>query len=67
MSWQEPIVAIIVGLAVVSLYRHLHGLLGSAEPGTPSCHGCDDCADERETGTPTSAPPILDPGSTHIH
>jgi len=46
VSWQEPIVAIIVGLAVVSLYRHLRELVGSAAPDAPaSCHGCDDCAD----------------------
>lgn len=47
MTWQEPIVALVVGLAVVSLYRHVRSLIGSARPGEQqSCHGCDDCGDE---------------------
>ncbi len=66
MSWQEVVVAIVVGLAIVSLYRHLGGLLGSAQPGAPaSCRGCDDCADDVTTVAPT--PPLLHPPSTRVH
>ena len=48
MSWQEPLVVLIVGLAVVWLYRHLRGMLRMAKPGggQQACHGCDDCADD---------------------
>ena len=57
MIWQELSVALIVGVAVVSLYRHLRGLLASAGPGAqPSCHGCDDCEDD-------SAQPVVTPGA----
>ncbi len=58
MSWQEPIVAVIVGWAVVSLYRHLRGMLvvPKSDSGA-SCHGCDDCADaETESSTITHTP-----------
>ena len=69
MSWQEPIVAIIVGFAVVFLYRHLRDLVGSAAPDAQtSCHGCDDCATETDTTPPhppATAP--LHPQSTRIH
>ncbi len=62
MSWQEPIVAIIVGLAVVSLYRHLRELVGSASPDAQaSCHGCDDCAAE------TDRPPPQQPATAALH
>ena len=55
MTWQEPIVALIVGLAVVSLYRHIREMLGIAKPGSQqSCHGCDDCAEGSEAATPTA-------------
>ena len=71
MSWQELAVAIIVALAVVSLYRHLRDLLGSAKPsahGQASCHGCDDCEDDAETDVPTpSDPAALHPPSTRVH
>lgn len=56
MTWQDPIVAFIVGGAVVALYRHLRALVGSAAPqasSKASCHGCDDCADD----APLPAPP----------
>ena len=69
MSWQEPIVAIIVGLAVVSLYRHMRELIGSAAPDAQgTCHGCDDCASESDTAPPHQAEndPLL-PQSTQIH
>ncbi len=67
--WQEVIVAIVVGWAVVSLYRHLRELVGSAAPDAQaSCHGCDDCAAETDTAPshqPATAP--LQPESTQIH
>ena len=53
VTWQEPVVALIVGLAVVYLYRHLRGMLRIAKPGAQqSCHGCDECADEPATVNP---------------
>ena len=53
MIWQEIVVAIIVGLAVVSLYRHLRDLVGSADPNADaSCNRCDDCATETDTTPP---------------
>ena len=61
MSWQEPLVGVIVGFAIVSLYRHLRGLLGSAVSDTgASCHGCDDCDTETAAIQPdqsTTNPP----------
>ena len=46
MEWQEAAVAVIVGSAVVSLYRHLRGIFAMPRNGGgASCHGCDDCAD----------------------
>ena len=69
MIWQEAIVAVIVGWAVVSLYRHLRDLVGSAAPDAQtSCHGCDDCATETDTAPPhppTAAP--LHPPNTRLH
>ena len=69
MTWQEPTVAIIVGLAVVSLYRHLRELVGSAAPDAQaSCHGCDDCATETDVvPTQQTASTPLHPRSTQIH
>ena len=53
MTWQEPVVAFVVGLAVVSLYRHLRAELGIGGPGQQaSCHGCDDCEASEESATP---------------
>ncbi len=70
MTWQDPIVAIIIGYAVVALYRHLRTLIGSAAPNAKaSCHGCgdgcgtDDVAPSR--GAPAAAP--LPPGNLRIH
>jgi len=69
MIWQEVTVALIIAWAVVSLYRHLRGLVGSAAPDAQaSCHGCDDCAAETDTAPshqPATAP--LQPESTQIH
>lgn len=57
MTWQDLAVAAIVGWAVVSLYRHLRGMLGAppvkAEAGGAACHGCDDCGEEE-----TAPPPV---------
>ncbi len=69
MTWQEIVVAIIVGLAVVSLYRHLRELVGSADPNADaSCNRCDDCATETDAVPPhQTAPTPLHPRSTRIH
>ncbi len=69
MTWQDPIVAFIVGYAVVALYRHLRALVGSASPDTKaSCHGCDDCAtdDIAPPRRPAPAAP-LPPGNLRVH
>ncbi len=64
MIWQEIVVAVIVALAVVSLYRHIRGMLGGGQPGAkPSCHGCDDCGDEPVA---PSAPGTTTVPSTHV-
>ena len=57
MDWQEAAVAVIVGTAVVSLYRHLRGIFAAPRRGgAASCHGCgDECASE-ESGR-AGAPP----------
>lgn len=60
MTWQDPIVAVIVGYAVIALYRHLRALVGSAAPRSKaSCHGCDDCA--ADDPAPTRRPPAVSP------
>ena len=53
MEWQEAAVAVIVGTAVVSLYRHLRGIFASPKSGAgaSSCHGCGDCEAD-ESGQP---------------
>ena len=60
MTWQDLAVAAIVGWAVVSLYRHLRGMLtvppAKAQAGGAACHGCDDCAEE-ETASPRPVQP----------
>ena len=62
MTWQDLAVAAIVGWAVVTLYRHLRGMLfvspakTTAKDGGASCHGCDDCADE-ESASPRPVEP----------
>ena len=53
MTWQEPIVALVVGLAVVSRYRHVRSMVVSSKSGEQqSCHGCDDCGDEAAPAIP---------------
>lgn len=65
MTWQDPIVAVIVGCAVVALYRHLRALVGGAAPESKaSCHGCGDCAADHDA--PSRRPPAdapLPPGN----
>ena len=60
VTWQDLAVAAIVGWAVVTLYRHLRGMLfvpaAKTKAGGASCHSCDDCGDEK-----TAAPPPLQP------
>ena len=61
MTWQDLAVAAIVGWAVVTLYRHLRGMLfvPPVKSGTTTgagCHGCDDCAEE-ETAAPRPVEP----------
>ncbi len=49
MDWQEAAVVVIVGTAVVSLYRHLRGIFAAPKRGggASSCHGCgDECASD---------------------
>ena len=67
MSWQAALVAIIVGLAVVSLYRHLRAELVGAKPGAKhSCHGCDDCEDDNAV-TARVDPSALNKPSTVVN
>ena len=55
MTWQEPVVALVVGLAMVSLYRHVRSLIGMTKPGEPqSCHGCEDCSDDAAAVSPVT-------------
>ena len=60
MTWQDLAVAVIVGGAVVTLYRHLRGMLfvppAKSKADGAGCHGCDDCADE-ETAAPRPVEP----------
>ena len=58
-GWQEPVVALIVGLAVVSLYRHLRGMFSMPKPGGgASCHTCDDeCDAETARDSSTASKP----------
>ena len=50
MNWQELVVAGIVLLAVVSLYRRFRDLMSFGKPSAPSCHGCDDCGQDPADG-----------------
>ena len=52
-TWQEPLVAVIVGFAVVFLYRHFQGMFSVPDTGgDASCHRCDDCTtDEKDSAT----------------
>ena len=60
-GWQELVAAVIVGLAVVSLYRHLRDVFGatksSAGPACSSCgsSGCEDTASSEDSLATTSA------------
>ena len=70
MDWQEAAVAVIVGTAVVSLYRHLRGIFATPTGGggASSCHGCgDECASEAGgRPAPPARPMSADPTGT-IH
>ena len=63
MGWQELAVTVIVGFAVVSLYRHLRGMFSMPQSGADnSCHGCDDCAEGEGVngaGSPTDVTPTV--------
>ena len=69
MSWQESITALIVALAVWSLYRHLRDLMGSARPDAPAgCHGCDDCeTDAPATPARTAHTRPIGTGGARVH
>ena len=69
LTWQDPIVALIVGYAVVALVRHLRAIVGSAAPDTKaSCHGCDDCGtDDVAPPRRPRAAPSLPPGNLRVH
>lgn len=71
MFWQELAVAVIVGLSVVWLVRHMRSILVvPSRPGSDagaSCHGCDDCGEEAEA-SPLPRPlagPGPGPGTVH--
>ena len=51
MNWQELIVSIVVGLAVVFLYRHLKSFFVSSTTDSASCHNCNNCDND--------TPPLL--------
>ena len=63
MDWQEAAVAVIVGTAVVSLYRHLRSIFAAPKRGGgASCHGCgDECASE-ESGRAAAPGRTASPG-----
>ena len=68
MLWQELAVAVIVGLAVVSLVRHLRGMLAVPRSDAgPSCHGCDDCGEAEEAARELQPGPLVRPGPGTIH
>ena len=68
MDWQEAAVAAIVGSAVVSLYRHLHGIFAMPKSGGgASCHGCDDCASEEGGRSPASGRDVAPTSTGTIH
>lgn len=75
MFWQELAVAVIVGLSVVWLVRHMRSLL--VIPSRPessagaSCHGCDDCGEDgavaREAAQEPHADRLVQPGAGTLH
>ena len=64
MFWQELAVAVIVGLSVVWLVRHMRSILVvPSRPGSDagaSCHGCDDCGEEAEVSAPSRTVAAVD-------
>ena len=74
MLWQELAVAVIVGLSVVWLVRHMRSILViPSRPGSStgaSCHGCDDCGEEaeaREAVREPQADRLIRPRAGTIH
>ena len=69
MFWQELAVAVIVGLSVVWLVRHMRSILVvPSRPGSDagaSCHGCDDCGADAEASP--SPPTLAGPGAGTVH
>ena len=64
--WQEAAVAVIVGLSVVWLVRHMRGLLSVPQgSGGAACHGCDDCGEEAGASPPPR--PLAGPGPGTVH
>ena len=69
MLWQELAVAVIVGLSVVWLVRHMRSIL-SIPPsggGGASCHGCDDCGEEAGAPPAPQPRPLAGPGPGTVH
>ena len=55
MSWQEPLVLFVVGLAVTFLFRHIRALIsGTNTNRKSSCHGCDDCESPDDSLVPAT-------------
>ena len=69
MFWQELAVAVIVGLSVVWLVRHMRSILSVPQgTGGASCHGCDDCGEEAGEATRDPRPdPLVRHGAGTIH
>ena len=71
MLWQELAVALIVGLSVVWLVRHMRSILVvPSRPGSgagTSCHGCDDCGEEAEAPPQPGPRPLAGPGPGTVH
>ena len=67
MLWQELAVAVIVGLSVVWLVRHMRSILSVPQSGGgASCHGCDDCGEDAAAPVPRSRP-LGGPGAGTVH
>ena len=72
MFWQELAVAVIVGLSVVWLVRHMRSILSVPQSGGgASCHGCDDCGEDSDTAGQAATEPqrtsLAGPGSGTVH
>jgi hypothetical protein len=68
MLWQELAVAVIVGLAVAWLVRHMRGILSVPQSSAgASCHGCDNCGEAEEVAPAPRPGSVarLGPGTIH--